>query len=183
MGIVAPDRSNPGTLAPLGIGVSSPRRNGRASSTPPERVIPTTADAQALVQLLAQGIPAGLMGVGLSDTDLDPALHLCTISAHLASVNFNRKNQLVVAFIVPPEHEYIALPLRDAGPVQMTVRVYGQTNDATVAYGSGAATTASPEQEQRAMGMRTIREKHAIRTLHREMKYWTVPGPVDDCLE
>lgn len=134
-----------------------------------------------LPELLSRGIPAGLVGVGVDVDACDDTTHLSTIFGTLVGTAFDAKSGgLKLTFLIPEDHCYVALPLKDVRRMQLVLRVYSRTLTTRDKYGTTAATEPTAAQNQRAMIQRRIRERHSGRRFQRAMKNWVGPdGPGD----
>jgi len=137
-------------------------------------------DASAqLVQLLARGIPAGLTGVGIDPTSLTPESLICTVNASISGVRFDAKSGgLVVAFLIPAEHQYIALPLREASRRKLTVSVHAPAQTRGL-YGVGAATVANQKDRAAVEARDRVLKRHTRRQLDLAMAQWVGPANGD----
>lgn len=127
-----------------------------------------------LAERLARGVPAGLVGPGIDTDTLNPATHLATINATLASVGFDQKSgRLKLTFVVPDEHQLMGLAIKDAGRMQMALAVYAPSRMARERYGRNTATATTPEKERTQRLNARIRDRMTERRFERARRDWT----------
>lgn len=138
-------------------------------------------DPTTLADLLARGIPTGLVAPGIDPDTLHADAHLVTVAAAVAGFGFDAKSGgLKVTFLVPAQHQYLALGLRDAARLQLVLRVYSPSERAKTEFGKSAATTLSAGQQRREQIQAQVREKQLVRRVARMKREWVGPsGPAD----
>ena len=112
--------------------------------------------ADDLASLLATGVPRGLIGVGIDPDTLSPETRVATFYGAFSTCAFDTKSGgLKVTFLVPAEHQLLALGVRDMARSRL--------------------------DQLRAQEIRDrIEHDHARRQVQRAMKQWTgSDGPED----
>ena len=138
--------------------------------------------ADDLASLLATGVPRGLIGVGIDPDTLSPETRVATFYGAFTSCTFDTKSGgLKVTFLVPAEHQLLALGVRDMARSRLVLEVHSPSAGARERYGKSSATAPTTDQ-LRAQEIRDrIEHDHARRQVQRAMKQWTGPdGPADD---
>ena len=136
---------------------------------------------ETIAELLSRGIPTGLIAPGIDPATLTDESHLVSISGAVSSFAFDAKSGgLKVTFLVPAQHQYLALALRDAARMRLVLRVYALSTAARERYGRSAATQLTPSQERRELVAAQVRERQIRSRVKRIKREWTGPsGPAD----
>lgn len=78
-----------------------------------------------LASVLASGIPRGLTGVGIDRADLTADTRVATFHAAYTSATFDAKSGgMKVTFLVPAEHQLLALGIRDLARTRLVLEVH-----------------------------------------------------------
>lgn len=140
--------------------------------------MPDTAD---LATLLATGVPRGLVGVGIDPDTLSPDTRVATFYGAFTTCSFDAKTGgLKVTFLVPAEHQLLALGVRDMARSRLVLEVHSPSAGARDRYGKSSATAPTVDQTRAQEIRARIEHDHARRQVQRAMKQWTgTDGPED----
>lgn len=137
--------------------------------------------SDSIIDLLATGIPAGLVGTNIDPDAYGEHSHLATVTAFLTGIKIDTKNDgCELTFTVPREHFYVAMPLKDVKKSQLILMVHANTAMTRERFGASAALKPTAAQNQRAEITATIAARHTERRFKRAMKGWVgADGPGD----
>jgi hypothetical protein len=127
-------------------------------------------------ELLATGVPRRRR-----HRPRHPETRVATFYGAFTSCTFDTKSGgLKVTFLVPAEHQLLALGVRDMARSRLVLEVHSPSAGARERYGRNSATAPTTDQ-LRAQEIRDrIEHDHARRQVQRAMKQWTGPdGPED----
>lgn len=137
--------------------------------------------APDIAAVLASGIPRGLTGVGIDRDALTADTRIATFHAAFSGASFDAKTGGVkVTFLVPSEHQLLALGIRDLARTRLVLEVHSGNDEVRGRYGRSHATSVTPERARALAAEERVRENHARRTVKRLMRDWTGPDAPTD---
>jgi len=124
-----------------------------------------------LADILADGMPFGVVGQGIDGELLDASNRACVFEAMIGTPKFvPRTRELVHTFMVRPEHKYVAMPLGDVqGRVVVAVHIIGRKSRTREGYGKKVGVTATARAR---VGQRKV----ALRRMRRHLNSFLVEG-------